>query len=194
MKRLESIIPWLSLMVAVLASCYSYMGVQVAKESNKLAKETQELNAKLFLVEKRPYIDVEVSKIEGRYLVIADEENSEGKFSLELKNLGGLPARDIQIDIYYYDNNLKQYEHASIIMPPLQKILPGKSQFINTLSLKGGPNTTAVSKELKLGKLLMQVEIKYKSEIEESTYFQTLKRFEIGSDKVTLLGNLGEFQ
>jgi|GEM_PF-3160233 len=193
MKVISTVISVLALIVSGLSAFYAYTGVQEAKQSNRIAEEAQETAENLFLVEKRPYVDVKIPKLENeKYLVITGKEKLEGEYSLELNNLGGLPASNIQVNIHYLDTDGELYENTTIAMAPLQKILPGKFQQVN-MRVSGSVDTSILSKALNSGELLIQVEVSYGDDIEESAKYYTVKQFKVSTDRVVLVRGLGEF-
>lgn len=193
MKIVNALLPWIALIVSVVSAYYAWIGIQVAQESNRIAKEAQTAAKNLFLAEKRPYMNIYIPKLPtGKYLTITDNGEISAVHTVELKNEGGIPARNIELKIYYFNDQKNLYNSLSIHVPNAQKILPEKSHFI-TVTISDKENTETY-KAIKSGKLRFQVEVEYKSDVDELTEYQTKKQFSVGSDNVLLIGNLGEFQ
>lgn len=193
MKKFNFLLPWIALIVSILSAYYSWSGIQVANESNEIAKDIQESTKNIFLAEKRPYLNVYISEISpGNYLNINNGNEPTALFTVELKNEGGIPARNIETIIYYFDDEQKTYNTLRMYVPDTQKILPGKfhSMDISMSDKEGTPMNRAIkSKELRF-----QVVVNYRSDVDKSTEYKTKKQFFVRSDGVTLIGNLGEFQ
>lgn len=183
----------MALVVSLLSAYYSWSSNQIAQESNNIAKKIQTETRSLFLAEKRPYLYVEVPQLEGKYLDIQnDGKNLSAKFSIKISNNGGIAARDIKIYAHFFDEEGSNYQNLTIIPPDLQKILPGKFNIVNPTIGSGGNEN--IYRAIKSGKLMFQVEVIYKSDIEEEAPYTTRVQFLLDEKGVTLLGSLGEFQ
>jgi len=192
-KKLEIFIPWLALLISFLSAYYAFVGVQIARESNRISQEAQEINKNLFLAEKRPYLNIFIPEVSSNnYLNIYGDKEPVAEYSIELRNEGGTPARDIYLIVYYFDAELKPYNTLSVYVPETQKILPGKSHFIEVaMSDKEG---TGTNKAINSGELRFQAVVQYKSDVDIEQQYKTKKQFSVRKENVILLGNLGEFE
>lgn len=193
MKKLKSLLPWIALFVSISSAYFSWLGINVANESNKIAKDVKETTEKLFLVEKRPYINVYIPEVSlGSYLDIVDGDWITASFKIELRNEGGIPARNIKPTIYYFEDLHSSYEQLDFDISDTQKIFPKESHFIG-VSTSGGENSPK-DQAIRLKELKFQVVVNYSSDVDGSIIYTTKKQFSVKPEKVILIGNLGEFQ
>jgi len=196
MKIAKNILPWIALVVAFVSAYYAYSGNQTAMESNKIANEALEVSRNSFLAEKRPYLNVYIPKYNesNNYIGIFDsEEGPKLAHRLEIKNEGGIAARNIKVTLYRLESSQKgAVQTVYIELPDLQKILPGKSTYINTSF--GDILSESANSIINEASLTFQAQVQYKSDVDESIQYETIKQFSVTKDKITLMGNLGEFR
>lgn len=171
MKRILPFISTLSLGISILSIWISL--------------DVKNTNERFFLAEKRPYLNVDVVKLNGKYLNITDEDPT--SFSLEIKNEGDLTAKNIKTNLYLIKNEVFYPTHN--ISLNRYKISPDGHELMNPIL-----SNDQLEKNLQNGKLSFLIEIKYKSDADENIEYATRKKFTISETETSLIGGLGEFE
>ena len=192
-QQMKRVIPVLALIVSVISVSFSWHGINVAEDSNRIANEAKKEANNLFLTEKRPYLNVYTPEIiDKKYLIISDATEPMATIKIELKNEGRIAAKNVGIVLHFFDEQGNSYNTVSIYVPMLQKILPDKSHFVEfSMSDK---KDTPIYKAVRSGKINFQIEVAYKSDADKDILYSTKKQFAISSNNVVLIGNLGEFK
>ncbi len=179
--RRHWILPLVTILISVGSLVFAWNSNQLAKEANHMANKALETTKSIFLIEKRPYLNITVPEYEdnqGYIGIFETEEGSRFAHRLEINNEGGIPAKDVEVTLYRLESSEEgAVQTVSIVLPDFQKILPGKSNTINTSFgdlLKAGSREVADTTSL--------------------TFQAQIKQFRVTKNKVTLIGNLGEFR
>ncbi len=172
-ERTIDYVKWLGLIMSLIALLVAGLSLQKAEESNTIAKNSLESSRELFLVEKRPYINVFIEEREREKYLDVSQDKDTATLDVKIQNEGGLPAKDITMTIYFIDGRSDVYSKMEIVMPPDQKILPGKFEIVGVTSdLDPG---SMEEKAIMKGKLELQVVVSYSSDLPDKLGFTTRK-------------------
>ncbi len=176
----------------IISLWFSVDAQNKSKEANKIARNANNIAESLFLVANRPYIDFDIVKLDsGAYLEVNDEAMT---FHIDLKNIGEIPAKNIDIEIYFLNNEDYVYENLSIQMPDSQKLFKDDTQTLKPSIIIEDTKNQSMLDAISSRRLRLGVVVSYKSDLNESESYVTKKIFKLEEDSVKLIGTLGNFE
>jgi hypothetical protein len=192
-KVIPCVVVLVSVISVITAAYFAWSANKIAKEANVIAKEAEEKTQKIILAEKRPYLNINIAKLEtGQYLNIEDSKGLSATYRVEVRNKGIIPANNISVKMYLFSDERIVYKIITLEMPDLQKLF-SDNFYRKDVTLSSDKEDSDIYKAIQSGELQLQVEVNYKSEVDETLY-QTKKQFIIKRDNVSLIANFGEFK
>jgi len=205
--RIETLIKISPIIIAGISIVFSVLALFETKNNNKLVGEANKLSRQAldsveenFIIEKRPYLNIEPIKFgnDNHYIVAARNDNKiKMQMRIEVYNSGFMPAKKIQILDFNALAN-EEFGKIDVEKPPLEcegmTLAAGDSVYMVVnmnldLEKSDEQNIIKTLEEIKNNQFYipLNVIISYTSDLDPLREHKTLKIFRVWTDRVNII-------